>query len=216
MKNIKFFSIIFLSILLISLVSAGWFSNTYKVYSEEKVVKTVSKEKTINNFEKGVKWEAKTKETICGASGGCIYTAVAAQKRLRWSNYQEEYFIIYGGKATNQFINKNKLYKSGSFERYTKEPDFLTVKQVNGRITEITVSDAKLSEAAARKEQELAYLDFCERSIRSGVPCYVEYVVPKSSLSKSDAAFMCLATTPLAVTNPLSAGLEALCFLAVS
>ena len=201
-------------------VSAGWWNNLFKTVPEQQVnsMKTnilieSKSEVKITNYEKGMQWERNIETNLCKAVGGCLYTAESAAKRLRWSYGKEEVFIIYGGKETNKFINNNGLYKTWSGRRFTKEPDFLEIKQINGKIMGIKIIDAKTSKTAVRAEQDIAFLELCRLS---NIPCEVEYVIPKSSLSKSDANFLCLATIPLAFTGPVGLSIDALCFLATS
>jgi hypothetical protein len=218
MKNkiLYLISVALVFILILSMpVSAGWWNNLFKVAEDNKqVIKAeVKVEPKLTNYEKGMQWERTAETGICEAAGGCANTFAAAEKMLRASKGIEETFTIYGGKATNKFINENKLYKTWTFTQFTREPDFLEVKQINGRITGIKIIDAKVSQQAARAEQEAAFIDLCAKS---NIPCSVEYVVPKSSLSQSDSSFLCLMTIPLALTGPAGVGLEALCFLATS
>jgi hypothetical protein len=213
MKKLVIFSvtIIFITLLMFN-VSASWWSNLFKISSEEKqVIKREEVKTTLSNYERGMQWEKTAQKGLCNAVGGCLLTAESAAKKLRWTNYQEEVFMIYGGKATKKFINSNGLYNKW-FTTFKREPDFLEIKHINGKITEITIFDAKTSLGAIRAEQDADFIDFCRRS---NIKCRVEYVIPEKVAANSDANFVCLATPALGITGPVGWTIEGLCFFAV-
>jgi len=141
-------------------------------------------EQIAKNKELGLRWQDEfVKPTLC-AKAKCFEKY---EELLRKPSNLDEYIIV-GGENTKRFINEKGLLRKnfwGKEVQYSREPDFLRIKEKNGVIEELEIIDAKTNLPGTKTYQINEFNQLCQKA--KAKVCNVRFAVPDSVMWKNTA-----------------------------